>query len=112
MNTSTIIEIIVGVIVVLAGAFIALQFKTFQEWLVYAVCEAEEYFGSKTGQLKLRYVYNLAAESKFGWICSIVSYDMFDKFVQKALVKMKDMIANNASIAKFLEDVRIVDIDK
>ena len=32
-----------------------------KEWLLFAVVQAEKELGSGTGQLKLRYVYNLAA---------------------------------------------------
>ncbi len=105
-------EIVIGIVVVLAGAFIALQFKSFQEWLVFGVTKAESYFGSKTGQLKLRYVYNLALKSRFGWICSIISYAMFDNFVTKALEKMHKMIDGSKEIAEVLKGTKVLDCDE
>lgn len=105
------LQIIIGIVILLFGAFIALQFKSFQQWLVYAVSEAEKYLGTGTGQLKLQYVYNLAVESKFGFITKIITFKMFSKFVDAALVKMKDMIENSDAIAKFLKGVKVVDVN-
>ena len=34
-----------------------------KEWLLWAVTQAEQYLGSGTGALKLRYVYDLAVEA-------------------------------------------------
>ena len=38
------------------------QIKSIKEWLLWAVTEAEKNLGSGTGQLKLRYVYNMFIE--------------------------------------------------
>ena len=35
------------------------QMRKIQEWLVWAVAQAEKKLGSQTGQLKLRYVYDM-----------------------------------------------------
>jgi len=105
-------EIIICVVTLLLGGFIALQFKSFKQWLVYACSEAEEYFGSGSGQLKLRYVYNLAVESKFGFIAKVITFNMFSNFVDGALVKMREMIENSPAIAKILTGTKIVDIEE
>lgn len=104
-------EIIVCVITLVVGVFVALQFKSFKQWLVYACSEAEEYFGSGSGQLKLRYVYNLAVESKFGFITKIITFNMFSNFVDGALVKMREMIENSPAIAKILTGIRLLDVE-
>ncbi|MDF2590482.1 MAG: hypothetical protein K0S41_4325 [Anaerocolumna sp.] len=103
-------EIIICVITLVLGGFIGLQFKSFKQWLIYACSEAEEYFGSKTGELKLQYVYNLAVNSKFSLITKVITFGMFKMFVNAALVKMEEMIANSKAIADILKGVKIVDV--
>jgi len=104
-------EIIICVVTLVVGGFIALQFKSFKQWLLYTVCEAEEFLGSGSGQLKLQYVYNLAVESKFGFITKIITFGMFSKFVDAALEKMEVMIANSDAIAKILKGTKILDVE-
>lgn len=104
-------EIIVCIITLVVGGFVALQFKSFKQWLVYACSEAEEYFGSGSGQLKLRYVYNLAVNSKFGFITKIITFNMFSNFVDAALVKMREMIENSPAIAKILTGTKLIDVE-
>ena len=71
----------------------------FKNWLVWAVAEAEAVLGSKTGQLKLRYVYDLAV-IRFPIMSKILPFAVFSKLVDAALAVMNDMIANNTSIAE------------
>jgi hypothetical protein len=104
-------EIIICVVTLVVGGFIALQFKSFKQWLVYACSEAEEYFGSKTGELKLQYVFNLAVNSKFGFITKIITFGMFKAFVKAALVEMEEMIKNSPAIADILKGTKVVDVD-
>ena len=66
------------------------------------VWEAEDYFGSKTGQLKLAYVYNLAVK-EFPWIAKYITYEEFDeKFVKEALKWLEKQLAENPAIVKLL----------
>lgn len=103
-------EILVGVAILICAGFIGLQFKNFKEWLIWAVCEAEAYLGSGTGQLKLEYVYNLAV-TRFPWLTKIITFGMFSKFVDCALEKMKKMIEENEAIEKILTDVsEVIDV--
>lgn len=69
----------------------AQQLNKVKQWLLYAVVEAEKELGSKTGQLKLRYVYNLFV-SKFKMLSYIISFETFSMLVDEALDEMKDMI--------------------
>ena len=72
------------------------QVKNIKEWLLYAVTEAEIALGGKTGQLKLRMVYDMAIE-KFEWL-SFISFEVFCGWVDEALVNMRDMLAKNETI--------------
>lgn len=53
-------------------------------WLVEAVHIAEERYGSKTGQLKLSLVYSMFVD-KFGFVATLVSKQVFEELVEKAL---------------------------
>lgn len=74
------------------------QLARVQEWLLYAVAKAEQVLGSGTGQLKLRYVYNMFV-SKFPGIAIFVSFDKFSEMVDKALEKFEEMLKDNKSIS-------------
>lgn len=95
------IKIVVAVLVVIVTGVIALQYKSFKQWLVWAVCEAEKYLGSGTGQLKLKYAYDLAV-SRFPFITKIITFNLFSKLVDKALETMRTMIENSVSIKEVL----------
>ena len=99
MDIKTILTTIVTVIV---AGIIALQYKSFKEWLVYAVSEAESALGSQTGKLKLRLVYDMAVE-RFPAFAKIIPFTLFSKMVDNALVIMREMIENNKSIADAIE---------
>lgn len=71
------------------------QINAVREWLLYAVIEAEKQFGSKTGELKLRYVYNMFIE-RFGFLSDIITFEMVSTLVDEALEKMEKMLSNEA----------------
>lgn len=95
MNTEFIIG---GIVAVFLIAF-TMWMMGFKNWLVWAVSEAEAVLGSKTGQLKLRYVYDLAVV-RFPIMAKVLPFAIFSKLVDAALEVMNDMIANNTSIAE------------
>ena len=95
MNT----ELIIGGIVAVFLVAMTMWLKGFKDWLVWAVAEAEKMLGSGTGQLKLRYVYDLAV-ARFPIMAKLMPFTIFSKLVDAALEVMKDMIANNKSIAE------------
>ena len=68
-----------------------------REWLLYAVLKAERELGSGTGQLKLRYVYDMFI-SKFKFLSIFINFDIFSKLVDEALVKMAELLKENNSI--------------
>lgn len=77
------------------------QLKKIKEWLLLAVTEAEKELGSGTGQLKLRYVYDLFL-MRFPWISRIISFSFFSSLVDEVLVKMRDMLVTNQSIKQLV----------
>jgi hypothetical protein len=74
------------------------QMRQVQEWLLYAVAKAEENLGCGTGELKLRYVYDMFV-TKFPAIAIFVNFDDFCIMVEEALTKFKELLANNTSIS-------------
>lgn len=79
------------------------QLKKVREWLLFAVTEAEATLGSGTGQLKLRYVYDLFVE-KFPWLVKVISFEMFSGLVDDALEEMREMLAKNAAVKAIVEE--------
>ena len=95
MNT----ELIFGGIVAVFLIAFTMWLMGFKNWLVWAVAEAEKMLGSGTGQLKLRYVYDLAV-ARFPIAAKLMPFAVFSKLVDAALAVMRDMIENNTSIAE------------
>ena len=98
MNTEMIILAVVVIVVLIGGGIYVNGFKN---WLVWAVTEAEAMFGSGTGQLKLRYAYELAVK-QFPVIAKIIPFSLFSAMVDQALVIMRKMIENNGKIANVI----------
>ena len=96
-------KIIVGSILAVAVVAGGIYVNGFKNWLVWAVSEAEAIFGSKTGKLKLRYVYDMAVE-RFPIIAKVMPFSVFGKLVDDALDVMRDMIENNKDIADAIID--------
>ena len=96
MNVENIVlAVILAVVLVFGGLYI----MGFRDWLVWAVMEAEHMLGSKTGQMKLRYVYDLAIRH-FPVIAKLLPFSVFAILVEKALEVMNTMIQENKSIAE------------
>ena len=99
--------IILGIIAVLVIAgysvykFLGLPTKSqiakIKEWLLYAVVLAEKELGSGTGEIKLRYVYDLFV-AKFPTVAKVVSFETFSVWVDVALEKMETILKNNESV--------------
>lgn len=75
----------------------ASQIAKVKEWLVYACMEAEKELGGKTGQLKLRMVYDMFL-SKFNWLAKVVSFEQFSKMVDESLEKFKNLLESNKAV--------------
>lgn len=75
------------------------QLNKIQEWLVWAVAQAEKELGSGTGQLKIKYVYDLFI-TKFPGVAIFIKYETFAAMVEKALNEFKEMIDTNRRISE------------
>lgn len=77
------------------------QLESIKEWLLWATTEAEKRFGSGTGKLKLRYVYDLFAET-FPWLAKIISFETFSELVDSALGDMNNLLASNNAVQLYV----------
>lgn len=103
--------ILVGLLAIIAAVVIYIvrffkqptekQLESIKEWLLWATTEAEKLFGSGTGKLKLRYVYDLFAET-FPWLAKIVSFETFSKLVDSALGDMNNLLASNNAVQLYV----------
>lgn len=78
------------------------QINSFKEWLIYAVIKAEKYFGSGTGILKLRYVYDLFLK-KFPYLSTFISFEKFRRYVDDSLDKAESILKGNDKIKDYIE---------
>lgn len=67
------------------------------EWLKLAVFKAEKEYGGKTGQIKLREVWNQALQT-FPWLIKYISFEEFSVLVDRALVWMHKQIEDNHAV--------------
>ena len=79
------------------------QLSKVEEWLLWAVTEAEKQFGGGTGQLKLRYVYDMFV-SRFPTVAKLISFDFFSIMVDNALEKMRKLLETNNKIESYVEN--------
>ena len=80
----------------------AQQISDLKEWLKYAVVEAEKLLGSKTGELKLRCVYDKALLA-FPWVAKFISFNIFKGYVSEALDWMENELSKNPSVVAYIE---------
>lgn len=79
------------------------QIEALKEWLKFAVTTAEAELGSKTGQLKLRYVYDLAI-SKFPWVAKVINFEEFSLYVDEALIWLKEQLKSNEAMQNLVNN--------
>lgn len=106
-------EIIIGiicvivVIVITAVKFFKLptneQLKKIKEVLLVWVIQAEKELGGGTGQVKLRYVYDLFV-ARFPAIAKVVKFETFSGWVDEALEQMREMLKVNANLEAYVEN--------
>lgn len=96
-----IIVSLIVLLIILSGIILAffkspseMQLRKVKAWLLLAVTQAEVELGSGTGELKLRFVYDLFI-TKFTWIARVISFEMFTDLVEDALDEMRDMLKTN-----------------
>ena len=106
-NWYVLIAAAAGLAVVAAGviAFFklppALQKKNILNWLLGAVTIAEAKFGSGTGELKLREVYDKFIQ-RFPLISKLISFETFSSLVDDALGTMRESLQNNMALAAYV----------
>ena len=84
------------------------QLEKVKEWLLYACTMAEKKLGGGTGQVKLRYVYDLFVE-KFSFLKLLVTFEQFSEMVDEALVKMREMLEKNPNVAMLVGDNKMIE---
>ena len=80
----------------------AKQLEIVKEWLLLAVVEAEKKLGGGTGQIKLRYVYDMFIE-KFKFLALMITFEQFSIMVDMALDKMRLMLSSNEKLKDYVE---------
>ena len=78
------------------------QLEIVKEWLLLAVVEAEKKLGGGTGQIKLRYVYDMFIE-KFKFLALTITFEQFSIMVDTALDKMRLMLSSNEKLKDYVE---------
>ena len=105
VNDVIIVLIIIAAICLFIVWFLKLgkerQLKIINEWLLLAVIKAEKELGDGTGQVKLRYVYDLFID-KFRFASTFISFNQFSILVDAALVIMREMVSNNDQIKNYI----------
>lgn len=77
------------------------QLAKVREWLLYAVAEAEKELGSGTGQLKLRYVYDMFI-LRFSALANLITFEAFSLMVDDALDTFREMLDQNESVQSYV----------
>lgn len=99
--------VIVAIVCILIAWFLKLgkerQLKVITEWLLLAVIKAEKELGDGTGQVKLRFVYDLFID-KFRFASMFISFNQFSALVDSALIIMKEMISNNDQVKNYISN--------
>ena len=102
--TTYAVEIIIVLLVIL-GLYVKIKNligNNLIEWLVDKVGDAEAYFGSETGQLKLRSVYNVFVQNR-PILAFFISFDKFRDYVDAALEKFNQMLSDNGKIKEWYD---------
>ena len=79
------------------------QLQKVQEWLLWAVIQAERTLGSGTGILKLRFVYDMFL-GRFPAIARFITFEKFSELVDKALDKMREILSQNKQLEAYVEE--------
>lgn len=113
MELKTLIPLIVGAVIaiIIIVWLLMNQKQRVIEWLKYAVSMAEAELGKKTGQLKLRLVYDWFVE-KFPIFAAICPFGVFSAWVDEALKTLNDWIKSKNQISDYIQAKEPTVIDK
>ena len=78
------------------------QLSKVKEWLLYAVTEAEKELGGGTGQIKLRYVYDMFI-NQFPFLVEKITFEAFSILVDEVLEKFRTLLDQNENIKTYVE---------
>ena len=98
--------VILGLISIVLG-----DKKRAQEWLLWAVTEAEKELGSKTGVLKLRLVYDWFI-NQFPLLSKFITFEEFSAMVDEALERMDHYIRTNTAVFDYVGTVIVEKLPK
>lgn len=106
------IDVIIGIVcLIVIGIFSIYKFiqlgkeqqlDKIQEWLLFAVTQAEKELGNNTGQLKLRMVYGQFID-KFKILAMLITFEEFSDMVDNALDTMRNMLSSNEAVKQLVE---------
>ena len=106
------IDVIIGIVcLIVIGIFSIYKFiqlgkeqqlDKIQEWLLFAVTQAEKELGNNTGQLKLRMVYGQFID-KFKILAMLITFEEFSDMVDNALDTMRNMLNSNNAVKQLVE---------
>ena len=103
----------IGILLILLGGaviFIANFIKAakdkkiemISEWLLLAVVQAEKELGNGTGQIKLRFVYDMFI-AKFKYASMMITFNQFSLMVDTALDRMRQMLSDNNNLKAYVD---------
>ena len=103
----------IGILLILLGGaviFIANFIKAakdkkiemISEWLLLAVVQAEKELGNGTGQIKLRFVYDMFI-AKFKYASMMITFSQFSLMVDTALERMRQMLSDNNNLKAYVD---------
>lgn len=102
---------VVAVIAVLALAAVkffglptSTQIEKVKKVLLLWVVEAEKELGDGTGQLKLRYVYDLFV-LRFPVVAKVVKFETFSMWVDEALEQVEELLQENEKLEEYVKGV-------
>lgn len=81
------------------------QIQKVKEWLLYAVTAAEKELGSGTGQIKLRYVYDMFI-AKFGYLAKVISFESFSNLVDEVLENFRTLLKQNTNLQTYINETK------
>ena len=108
-NSDVIVGILalITVFVLIAIKFLQIsrdkQIEKVKEWLLYACVEAEKSLGNKTGEIKLRYVYDMFVD-KFKFVSMFLSFEDFSDLVDDSLNTVEDMLDTNKNLKDYIDN--------
>lgn len=77
------------------------QISKVKEWLLIAVTNAEKELGGGTGQIKLRYAYDMFL-AKFPYLAQVIPFEQFSELVDEALEKFRKMLDTNPAVREYV----------